>query len=233
MTIVAVLVLVVGGIVAIRSDDDGDESATDTVEAPLDTTPTTDALVPPPPTDLPTTTDMPSTETSAPPDAAESLAVVWQSEVDPGRVNATENRPTLEDGPLNAHVDVIAVTPGPDSSNLCNQNVDDSFESPAVVDSCLFIQWRLAVSDQATDTTQMYGIEAVTADGRQYEPLYTDFIEARPGTVDNLARAAYPNLGVGSRIFLSYSVEVNTEFIFGDWEIVVPDALQPVDWVEE
>ena len=133
----------------------------------------------------------------------------------------------LEEGPLNARVDLIAVTAGPESSDFSAISVDEAFEPPEIVDSCLFIQWRLDVSDQATDTIQMYAIEAVSADGRQYEPLYTDFLDARPGTVDNVALAVYPNLGVGSGSSSRTRRSIDGEFTFGDWEVVVPMRCSP------
>ncbi len=234
---VAALLLLVGAIAAIGSDDDGEPSA-ESLDATTTTPITSGAPTPSEPSDTtvsPSTTDAPTgTEAPTPPEVTdETVAVVWQSDVDPDRVNASVDRPVLEEGPLNARVDLIAVTAGPESSDFCAISVDEAFEPPEIVDSCLFIQWRLDVSDQATDTIQMYAIEAVSADGRQYEPLYTDFLDARPGTVDNVALAVYPNLGVGSRVFVTYSAEIDGEFTFGDWEVVVPDALQPVDWFDE
>ncbi len=220
---IAILILIVGLVAA--GAGGGDDAAPETTSGVSEAT-----VAAPGTSEAPNTTEA-APETSVP--SSDYLGIVWESAEDPERVNSTEERPEFVDGPMSAEIDVYLITPGPDDSQFCADVVDESFETPPEVVSCFQVQWRFDVSDVATETAYMSAAEAVTADGRQVEPLYSDFIGARPGTVENLASAIYPNLGPGSRIFLSYSAESADDFIFGDWEVVVPDAFQPIDWFDD
>lgn len=249
-----VLILVVGVIAVVATGNgDGDEPSTpadeastltvesstapQTTEASPETTEasaTTSEAEAPATTESPAATEAPATSepsadtTEAP--SGEYLGVVWESAVDPDRVNATAGRPELIEGPLDARVDMFVTLPGPDESDYCAESLEFAFEAPQEVESCLHVQWRFDVSDEASDTSTMNAIEGVSSEGVQYQPLSSDFVSARPGTVDNQGSAVYPNLGPGARVFVSYSSQVGDDFIFGDWELVVPDSLPPLDW---
>ena len=213
-----VVVLAVGLSVVSRSDD-REEPATTQVPPPT---------VPPtaPPTAPPTVP------------APEYLGIVWESAVDPERVNAAEGRPELVDGPLSARVDTFVSTPGPDESPFCAEAVENAtgpdgqpLDLPEV-SSCLIVEWQFDVGEEANNAG-MDARDAVTADGVSVPPLTLDFPSASPGG-SNSGSVIYPNLGPGSQIFLGYEVNLaEGGNIFERWEVVVPDAFQPIDWFED
>ncbi len=210
-----VVVLTIGLSVVSRSDD-REEPATTQV---------------PPPTVPPT----------APPTVVgeEYLGIVWESAADPQRVNTSQERPELVAGPLSARVDAFVITPGPDESPFCADAVEGAtgpdgqlLDLPEVT-SCLIIDWQFDVSEEAGGRSGMSALEAVTADGLQVPSLTLDFPGAPPGG-SNSGSVIYPNLGPGSQIPLGYEVNLaDGGIIFERWEVVVPDAFQPIDWFED
>lgn len=162
---------------------------------------------------------------------------MWESAVDPERVNTTEGRPELVDGPMSMRVDMFLSSPGPDESPFCAEAVEDA-TSPSgepldlpEVTSCLIVEWQFDVSEEATNSF-MDAREAVTADGLQVPPLNLDFPSAPPGGTDS-GSVVYPNLGPGSQIRLGYGADLPEGIIFESWTVVVPDTFQPIDWFED
>ncbi len=207
-----VAALAIGLALAPRSDD-GEEPATPPVPTPT---------VPP---TLP---------------APEYLGIVWESAADPERVNTSETRPELVDGPLSARIDMFVTTPGPDESQFCADAVDEGATGPGgeerelpEIDSCLIVEWHFDVGDEAANNAIVDARDAVTADGEQVEPLVYDLPMAPPGGSAS-GSVVFPNLGPGSRVSLGYSVDlVGGGVLFDRWEVVVPDAFQPIDWFED
>lgn len=239
----AIAAVCVVAVAACSSDGDGDGAtsqsastaapATD-VEGASDEPTTTE---PPPSTDAPTT-DPPANTEPATVIGEEYLGIVWESAVDPERVNTIEGRPELVDGPLSARVDAFVITPGPDESPFCAEAVEGAtgpdgqpLDLPEVT-SCLIFEWQIDVGEEAV-TAGMDARDAVTADGLAVPPLNLDFVDAPPGGSDS-GSVVFPNLGPGSRISVGYEVNLaDGGIIFERWEVVVPDAFQPIDWFED
>ena len=224
---------------------DGDEATSPSASTPAPATDVENASNEPttePPEALPDTA-APPTDPSATTEPArvvgeEYLGIVWESAVDPERVNAAEGRPELVDGPLSARVDTFVSTPGPDESPFCAEAVENAtgpdgqpLDLPEV-SSCLIVEWQFDVGEEANNAG-MDARDAVTADGVSVSPLTLDFPSASPGG-SNSGSVIYPNLGPGSQVFLGYEVNLaEGGNIFERWEVVVPDAFQPIDWFED
>jgi hypothetical protein len=187
----------------------------------------------------PTTTQVPTPTTPPTVPEPEYLGIVWDSAADPERVNASETRPEVVNGPLSARVDMFVTTPGPDESQFCAEAVDEGATGPGgearelpEISSCLIVEWEFDVGEEAANNAVMDAREAVDADGEQVEPLVYDFPTAPPGGSAS-GSVVYPNLGPGSRVSLGYQVDLaDGGVIFERWEVVVPDAFQPIDWFE-
>jgi hypothetical protein len=191
----------------------------------------------------PVTTQVPppTAPPTAPPTvpAPEYLGIVWESAVDPERVNMIEGQPELVDGPLSARVDMFVITPGPDESPFCADAVENAtgpdgnpLDLPEVT-SCLIVEWQFDVGEEAVNNAGMDAREAVTADGLAVPPLNLDFPGAPPGGSDS-GSVVFPNLGPGSRISVGYEVNLaDGGIIFERWEVVVPDTFQPIGWFED
>jgi len=187
----------------------------------------------------PVTTQVPLP--TAPPTvpAPEYLGIVWENAANPERVNTTEGRPELVDGPLSARVDAFVITPGPDESRFCADAVEGAtgpdgqpLDLPEVT-SCLIFEWQFDVGEEAVNNAGMDVRDAETADGLAVPPLNQDFPGAPPGGSDS-GSVVFPNLGPGSRISLGYEVNLaDGGIIFERWEVVVPDTFQPIDWFED
>ena len=206
------------------------EGASDgpTTTEPPETTPSTAAP----------TTEPPANTEPATVVGEEYLGIVWENAADPERVNTTEGRPELVDGPLSARVDMFVITPGPDESPFCADAVENAtgpdgmpLDLPEVT-SCLIVEWQIDVSEEAAGNSGMDARDAVTADGLPVPPLAFASAGAPPGGSDS-SSVVFPNLGPGSRISLGYEVPLaDGGIIFERWEVIVPDTFQSIDWFE-
>ena len=226
---------------------DGDEASSQSASTTDSTTDvegasgeptTTEPTETPPSTDAPTT-DPPANTEPATEVGEEYLGIVWESAVDPERVNTTEPRPELVEGPLSARIDAFVITPGPDESPFCAnavENAADPVGNPLdlpEVTSCLILEWQIDVGEEAANNAGMDPRDAVTADGLAVPPLARADTFAPPGGSDSNS-VVFPNLGPGSRISLGYEVNLaDGGTVFERWEVVVPDTLQPIDWFED
>ncbi|MEM8745723.1 MAG: hypothetical protein AAGF91_03395, partial [Actinomycetota bacterium] len=182
-----------------------------------------------------------TTTTTVPPIVlgSEYFGMVWEDGVDAARVNTSEERPELVAGPLSARIDAIVITPGPDDSAFCadavaNARAPDgsSLDLPEVT-SCLILEWQIDVSEETPNNAGMDPRDAVTEEGESVPPLAFADTFAPPGGSDS-GTVVFPNLGPGSRIFLGYEANLaDGSILFDRWEIVVPDAFQPIDWFED
>jgi hypothetical protein len=185
--------------------------------------------------DEPATTDVPP-----PSPAAEYRAVVWASADDPARVNMSEERPVLSDGPLDARMNMFVITPGPEESEFCAEAVDEGATGPGgevrtlpEVSSCMIVEWEYEIGDESPRNGGMDARDAVTADGETVEPLVYDIPTTPPGGSSSVT-VVYPNLGPGSEVSIGYEVyQPDGKIVFERWEVVVPDAFEPIDWFED
>ncbi len=186
--------------------------------------------------DDPVSTDLP-----APPESvAAARAVVWADADDPDRVNTTEERPVLTDGPLDTRMNMFVITPGPDESEFCAAAVEEGATGPGgevrelpEVTSCLVVEWEYDISADSPNNGGMDARDAVDADGATVEPLVYDLPTTPPGSSSTVT-VVYPNLGPGSVVSIGYEVfEPDGQIIFERWEVEVPDAFQPIDWFDE
>lgn len=190
--------------------------------------------------DDPVTTQVPTTTTTTTVPGSEYLGVVWENAENPARVNVSEGRPELADGPLTARIDSFVITPGPDESPFCASAVDQGATGPGgeervlpEIDSCLIVEWQFDVSAEAANNAFMGAEEAATPAGERVEPLVYDFPIGPPGRSAS-GSVVFPNLGPGSRIDLGYeATAADGGLVFERWEVVVPDAFQPIDWFED
>jgi hypothetical protein len=227
---------------------DGDEATSQSASTAAPATAVEGASDEPTTTEPPETTPRIAAPTTEPPTITEPatvigeeyLGIVWESAVDPQRVNTIEGRPELVDGPMSMRVDMFLSTPGPDESPFCAAAVEDAtgpdgkpLDLPEVT-SCLIVEWQIDVSEEAADNSGMDAREAVTADGLQVPTLiHPSFSSAPPGGTDS-GSAVYPNLGPGSQIRFGYIADLpEGKQIVGSWEVVVPDTFQPIDWFED
>lgn len=172
--------------------------------------------------------------------APETLGMVWESATDPERVNTTEPRPELVDGPLTARIDSFVITPGPDESPVCAAAAEEGVTGPGgeerelpKIDSCLIVEWSFDVGEGAVNNPGMDARDVETADGEQIPPLVYDFPTAPPGESAS-GTVVYPNLGPGSTVSIGYQVNLaDGGIIFERWNVVVPDAFEPIDWFGE
>jgi hypothetical protein len=232
-------------VAACSSDGDGDGATSQSASTAAPETDVEGASDEPTTTDPPPSTDAPTTEPPAATAPAtvvgeEYLGIVWESAADPQRVNTSEEeRPELVAGPLSARVDAFVITPGPDESPFCADAVEGAtgpdgqpLDLPEVT-SCLIVDWQIDVGEEAVNRAFMVAEDAVTADGLPIPPLAFGGASAPPGGSDS-GSMVFPNLGPGSRISLGYEVNLaDGGIIFERWEVVVPDAFQPIDWFED
>lgn len=188
----------------------------------------------------PVVTQVPTT--SLAPSAPETgyRGIVWESDVDPTRVNATEGRPGLVAGPLDMRVDSLVITPGPDQSPFCANAVEEGAtdvggneqELPEIT-SCLIVEWRYDVGDEATSSGFVGAQPGVTRDGEEIVLLMDDCeLELLESSATDCA--VFGNLGPGSSVSLLYDVQSEADgFLFDRWEFEVPDTLQPIDWFDD
>lgn len=223
----ALVALVIGLTVAPRSDDVQEPVTT---PAPSTTTSTS------------TSTTTTTTSTTVPPIVLGSgyFGVVWESDVDSARVNASEGRPELVDGPLSMRVDSLVWTPGPDESQFCADAVEEGATDiggneqvlPEIV-SCLLVEWRFDVGEEVTDNAFVGAQPGVTTDGEEIVLLVNDSDIAPPGR-SATGSAVFANLGPGSTVSLLYDFTLEGGAMqFARWEFEVPDALQPIDWFDD
>jgi hypothetical protein len=94
----------------------------------------------------------------------------------------------------------------------------------------LVIEWQIDVGEEAANNAGVDARDAVTADGDPVPPLAFASTLAPPGGSDS-GSVVFPNLGPGSRVSFGYDVKLaDGGIIFERWEVVVPDAFQPIDW---
>lgn len=190
------------------------------------------------PDDDPPVTPVPPPTTTVP--EPEYLGIVWESVDDPGRVNATEGRPELVDGPLSARLGMFVLTPGPEESAVCAAAVAEGAIGPGGeprelpdVESCLIVEWHFDIGEEAPRNGGMDARDGVTVDGEPVAPLVYDFPVTPPGGSATTS-VVYPNLGPGAQISIGYEVWLADGGIsFERWDIVVPDTFQPIDWFDD
>ncbi len=214
--------LVVGLAVFVPDSDEGPEPVTTQVPAT--------SLAP----TVPTTSVAPTVPVSG------YQGIVWESDIDPTRVNASEGRPELVDGPLSTRVDMLVSTPGPDESQFCA----DAAEAGATdiggneqvlpeITSCLFVEWRFDVGEEAADNAFVGAQPGMTTDGEEIVLLTTDSQMAPPGD-SATGSAVFANLEPGSTVSLLHDVSLESGGKLSNrWEFEVPDNLQPIDWFED
>ena len=141
---------------ATACSSDGDETMSESAPTAAPATAVEDASDEPTTTEPPETTPSTAAPTTEPPATTEPatvvgeeyLGIVWESAADPERVNTTEGRPELVDGPMSIRVDMFLSTPGPDESAFCADAVEDAtgpdgkpLDLPEVT-SCLIVEWQ-------------------------------------------------------------------------------------------
>lgn len=190
---------------------------------------------PPPVATQPPTTSVPATVP-----VSGYQGIVWESDVDPERVNATEGRPELVDGPLSMRIDMLVSTPGPDESRFCADAVEEGAtdvggneQALPEVTSCLLVEWRFDVGDGAANNGFVGAQPGTTTDGEEIVLLTTDSSMAPPGG-SATGSAVFANLEPGSTVSLLYDVQLEGGgVLFDRWEFEVPDTLQPIDWFDD
>ena len=187
-------------------------------ETDAPTTEATTAETDPPETDAPTTeaetTDAPTTEAPTTTEEATTttaavdfgVGLVWESAVDPSRVNApTESRPFYEADGIATQIDIVAPTTA-DANSDCADAARDlaRYEGGEVATQCLLIQWRFDVSadldTEYSGSAQFSTEDIVTAEGVQIPGSGSAFLDAFPGTVDNVLGVFFPHGGPGSTV---------------------------------
>jgi hypothetical protein len=147
-----------------------------TTEPAPTTQPPVVTVTPPPTTEAPTpATTEPPTTTGAPttvPEAADTVGVVWHSQVDPARVNA-EGQPVFEGAGVTARLDLIFYTAA-DGDGSVSQGCRDAIdEQQAQADHCLLVQWSFDVAaDVAGGEGWLETSPVLTPDGLQIDAPY-------------------------------------------------------------
>lgn len=180
------------------------EAAETTEAATADTDPpeTTEA---PATTDAPETTDAPATteeETTTTEEQTDGdVGVVWNSGVDPSRINTTEGQPVESALGITSSIDMLILLTT--ENDLCDE-VIEADESPEKATQCLLVQFRFDVGPdigtQYTDTAALTAEDAVTAEGRQVKSGGFPYLDAYADTVGNTVVAVYPFAGPGSTL---------------------------------
>lgn len=160
----------------------------------------------------------------------DAYGLVWQSVVDPKRVNTRRPRPTFDGGPISVRIDSIVLISA-DGTSQNSASCAASIESFQVEsDTCLGVQYRydvgtdLAVDQNSQDGSIIAGA-AITPDGLQLDSGLAD--AAFPGTRDNIFVALYAGGVPGSTIRFRTG---NNLAQYVDHELVVPprEQLKPI-----
>lgn len=237
-------VMVAGLALAACGDSDsggsGDEAATSATEGQSEATITESSSATPPTVPAPTTSTTVAPATTAAPTTVpepddEWLGLVWESRVDPERVNAADvPRPSWQEAGVLWEVDMIAEVPG--SYDLCAEEMDreraDVTPVVAATETCLLVQLRW----DAPGSPLEVGYAAVTLDSvirpdSQSVDFYA-YENGHLGTVDNGLVTLVPFTPAGSILGFSFAYrnESTDAFEYSDvrWQTPTPDQLRPM-----
>jgi hypothetical protein len=214
----------------------GNDDDVDAVDAPLVTpatssnavTSTANTTTTEPTTSSPATT---TTTTAAPGETGRGL--VWESVVDPGRVNTSELRPTFEADGVTSLIDMVVVVPSGSTTELqrwCAHAVIDEqeFDGGEMAQQCVLLQLRFDVApefrvDENSPDATVGSASLVSVDGRQVDSISVD--RAFGGSVGNRHVVMLPFGGEGATIrWISGSNLVG----FTTHTYVVPDLLPSI-----
>jgi len=214
-----------------ETDSPTTEAADTTVPEELDS-PTTESAET---TEVPETTDAPSTTeeettTTAASTPGGAIGLMWESGIDPSRVNATEGQPIIDSEGV--HVSVDAFLFAPLDTETCQQIAADmkSYGQQVPTTGCLIVQYRFDVADtiptEYSEEANISFADAVTAEGRQVQGFGDTYQSAFKGTVDNVGVVAYPDAGPGSTLRFD---TVDGAYNSTTHTLVVPTLL-PLAW---
>lgn len=203
-----------------------DEEA-DTTSAPTstDAPETTEApeTTQPPTTVQPTTT--PAPETTEPPAADRNTGVVWESAVDPARVNTDTEQPAVEGNGVALRLQLVVDIDPAVSGELGDACADELENLDIPAERCLLAQFAFNVAEDAdllSDEAFLTVDAIINPDGRQIDVF--QFADAFPGTIDNLMNGMIPGGEPGA------TVKVSIEFDTYDFVIPPADQFLPIDF---
>lgn len=191
------------------------------------TTPPITATTASPTSATPTTATVPaSTAAPLPPRAA-----VWESAVDPGRINISANHPIGAADGIASGIDMVAVTPADADTALGRACIAVAEDTGVDAAQCLVVQFRFDVAagfatDASAPRAELTRIRAVGADGVAVTSGYGKW--ALAGTADNNLTILLPGLGEGATVYWSTG---STLVGYTEFSGVVPGMIAPVDWL--
>ena len=206
--------------VAARDADPGDDgaeaigaSSADAVAAPTDD-----------PADEVTDEAAGPADVADPSDFSVRRGLVWESAVDPDRVNTDVPRPSWEADGVTAELDMVIVAPGSDPACVA-VNAREGTSAPV----CLIVQVRVDVGEVDVDDDHPQATAAIDAvityDRDQLDSAVV--VTGYPGTRDRTITDAFPGAASGS------TVKIRTGTEASGWTVhdyVVPAGLPPLDF---
>ena len=183
------------------TSDTSTGSAPTTIESTTTAAPTTEA---------PTTTATPTTRapTTTAPLEPTYTGIVWESAVDPARVNASGPAPTFEADGVTTTIQLLLWVPAFAPTELgrsCRERAQSQqdFEGGQLADRCLTVQGSFDVApdvptDENSPDASLAAGSLITLEGRQIDSVFAS--SAFPGTVDNGFVEQFPGGVPGSTL---------------------------------
>ena len=199
--------------------------------APTSAPPTTEPTTEPTTTSSDAPTTMAASPTTAPASTLPARAAVWESAVDPARINIVANHPIGAADGIASGIDMVAVTPAdPDRAlgRTCRQVAADAGVHAG---ECLVVQFRFDVEPGFTTHAsaphaELRRIRAVAGDGTEVRSDYGKW--ALAGTTDNSLTILLPGVAEGATIYWSTG---STLVGYTEFSGTVPGMIAPVDWL--
>lgn len=153
-------------------------------------------------------------------------AAVWESAVDPERVNITAGHPVGQADGITSAVDMFAVTPLDADTAVGRACRDTAVKIRVDVRECLIVQFRFSVAASLTSNGELIRIRATTAGGIDVAAVYGQW--GVPGTLDAGFTVILPGAAERSVVYWSTGTEDSG---YTEFSAAVPAMMLPVDWL--